>query len=297
LPILQIRLGLRAKGKDKFDFPQDLSQQLNPTNAKKKKIVSSAAGPHRNLHDSTLLDESDDCEATEATIESPSTNPSVLSTLPSEEEDLEESLLGKVNNASFKTDFSDAHNSNLEETRYALVTDNAGNTRTVLKQTITWLLENSVTTRSSERLIRVKQPASTPDLRHSHVIKVEKSAIQQGDWCVFETIERDDYLLGRIEVLTHVNGRTNERFVSEWRWDEAGANCDVQTLCSWFTIQRSDGIVTGKLEETPMISNGYFPCKYYVCSVPMPILDEEKSLRLSESTTDQLNLFLNLLEK
>jgi hypothetical protein len=29
----------------------------------------------------------------------------------------------------------------------------------------------------------------------------------------------------------------------------------------------------------------------------MPILDEEKSLRLSESTTDQLNLFLNLLEK
>lgn len=46
-----------------------------------------------------------------------------------------------------------------------------------------------------------------------------------------------------------------------------------------------------------MISNGYFPCKFYVCSVPMPILDEENSLRLSESTTDQLNLFLNLLEK
>ncbi|EFX76724.1 hypothetical protein DAPPUDRAFT_106771 [Daphnia pulex] len=53
----------------------------------------------------------------------------------------------------------------------------------------------------------------------------------------------------------------------------------------------------GKVEETPMISNGYFPCKYYVCSVPMPILDEEKSLPLSESSTDQLNLFLNLLEK
>jgi hypothetical protein len=114
---------------------------------------------------------------------------------------------------------------------------------------------------------------------------------------VFETIERDDYILGRIEVLTHVNGRTNERFVSEWRWDEAGENCDIQALCSWFNIQRSDGTVTGKVEETPMISNGYFPRKYYVCSVPMPILDEEKSLRLSESTTDQLNLFLNLLEK
>ena len=296
MPISQIYLGLRAKGKDKFDFPQDLSQQLNPTNAKKKKIVPSTAGHHpRNLHGSTLLDESDDCEATEATTESPSTIPSVLSTLQSEV--LEESLLGKVNNASFKTDFSDAHTSNLEETRYALVTSNAGNTRTVLKQTITWLLENSVTTRSSERLIRVKQPASTPDLRHLHVTTVEKAAIQQGDWCVFETIERDDYLLGRIEVLTHVNGRTNERFVSQWRWDEAGENCDVQALCSWFNIQRSDGTVTGKVEETPMISNGYFPCKYYVCSVPMPILDEEKSLRLSESTTDQLNLFLNLLEK
>lgn len=227
MPISQTHLGLRAKGKDKFDFPKDLSQQLNPNNAKKKKIVPSIAGPHpRNLYDCTLLDESDDCEATEATTESPSTIPSVLSTLPSEEEVLEESL-GKVNNASFKTDFSDAHTSNLEETWYALVTDNAGNTRAVLKQTITWLLENSVTTRSSKRLIRVKQPASTPDLRHLHVTTVEKAAIQQGDWCVFETIERDDYLLGRIEVLTHVNGRTNERFVSEWSWDEAGENCDV----------------------------------------------------------------------
>jgi hypothetical protein len=56
--------GLRFKGKEKFNFPQDLNQQLNPTNAKKKKIVPSTAGPYpRNSYDSTLLDESDDCEA------------------------------------------------------------------------------------------------------------------------------------------------------------------------------------------------------------------------------------------
>jgi hypothetical protein len=143
----------------------------------------------------------------------------------------------------------------------------------------------------------VKQPASTPDFRHAHVKKVRKTAIQQGDWCVFQTIERDDYLLGRVEVLTHVNGRTNERFVSEWRWDEAGKQCDVHTLCSWFNIERTGGTFTGKLEETYVISNGYFPCTYYVCSVPMPILDEDKSLRLSESTATQLNIFLNLIAK
>jgi hypothetical protein len=39
-----------------------------------------------------------------------------MSTLPSEEDVSEDSLLQKVNNAFFKTDFSDAHNSNLEET-------------------------------------------------------------------------------------------------------------------------------------------------------------------------------------
>ncbi|EFX79141.1 hypothetical protein DAPPUDRAFT_104605 [Daphnia pulex] len=51
-------LGLRAKGKDKFDFPQDLSQQLNSTNAKKKKIVPSTAGHHpRNLHDICMMNE------------------------------------------------------------------------------------------------------------------------------------------------------------------------------------------------------------------------------------------------
>jgi hypothetical protein len=58
LPISQIHLGLRAKGKDKFDFPQDLSQQLNSTNAKKKKIVPSTAGHHpRNLHDICMMNE------------------------------------------------------------------------------------------------------------------------------------------------------------------------------------------------------------------------------------------------
>ena len=203
----------------------------------------------------------------------------------------------KVNNASFKTDFSDTYNSNLEETRYGLVTDKNGNRRTALKQTITWLLENSVTTPSAERLIRVKQPASTPDFRHAHVKKVRKTAIQQGDWCVFQTIERDDCLLGRLEVLTHVNGRTNERFVSEWWWDEAGEQCDVHALFSWFNIERTGGTFTGKLDETYMISNGYFPCKYYVCSVHMPILDEDKSLRVSESTATQRNIFLNLIAK
>lgn len=241
--INELILGLRVKGKNRFDFPQDLSQQLNPTNAhQKKKIVPSTRGPHP-----PLLDESDDCEATEATSEPTSALPSFLSTLPSEEQDPEESLMKKVNNASFKTDFSDTYNSNLEETRYALVTDKNGNRRTALKQTITWLLKNSVTTRSAERLIRVKQPASTPDFRHAHVKKVKKTAIQQGDWCVFQTIERDDYLLGRVEVLTHVNGRTNERFVSEWRWDEAGEQCDVHTLFSWFNIERTVKTFTGRL--------------------------------------------------
>lgn len=272
---------MRVKAKDKFDFPQELCKQLNPPPPKKKKVSPSTGSlDSKNAGASVgaVLDESDDCEATEATTEQIAALPtmlnSLLSTLPTNEEVSNDSQLTKVNNATYRRNYSDAHNSNLENTRYALVTNKNGNTRTALKQPITWLLENSVTARSAERLIRVKQPASTPDHRHSQAKQVEKKAIQQGDWCVLETAEKDDYLLGRVEVLTNVHGKTNERFVSEWEWDEAADNCDIQTLCSWFNIQRTAGIFTGKLEETQMISNGYFPCKYYVCSVPMPVLDE-----------------------
>ena len=99
-------------------------------------------------------------------------------------------------------------------------------------------------------------------------------------------------------MLARANGKTNEKFVSEWKWNEAKDDCDVHVLCSWFNIQRTAaGNITGKLEETNMISNGYSPCQYYACSVPMPIFDGEKSLRLSASTTAQLNIFLNLLKE
>lgn len=86
--------------------------------------------------------------------------------------------------------------------------------------------------------------------------------------CFSNDQKRRRHLFGRIEVLNHLHGRTNESFF--WRWDEVEEHCDVKSLCSWLIIPWYDGTVKGKLEETPLISNWYFSCKYYMS----PMLDD-----------------------
>ena len=70
--------------------------------------------------------------------------------------------------------------------------------------------------------------------------------MRQGDLCVFQTIEGDDHLFGRVEVIIHTKGKTNQRFVEEWNWVQADENCDVSPLCTWYNIQ-----------QTTVISNWY----------------------------------------
>ena len=83
--------------------------------------------------------------------------------------------------------------------------------------------------------------------------------------------------------------------MSEWKWDEATENCDVEVLCTWYDFERKSGKITGRLEETQMIRNGFFPCKFYICTCPRPIFfysNNEKSLSLTQETVFQLIPFM-----
>lgn len=269
-------------------FPKDLGELLNGESQKKKSEISTASEP-----EDTVLDESDECELT-ADVDGSESEPCQV-----EDASCVDSLLDMVNNASYRKYYDTHYSPQLENTRYAIVTAKDGTERTVLKGGIVWLLENNVTTRSSDRNTRVKQKVSTEERVYKEVTRVEKTVLQQGDWCVFHTEEKNNCRLGRVEVLIHTKGKTNQRFVDEWKWNEAEKNCDVGVLCTWFDFERTPrsnrslGNVTGKLVPTPMKNNGYFPCKYYLCSVPLPKFDEKRSLNLSPSTVTQLNTFLN----
>jgi len=73
--------------------------------------------------------------------------------------------------------------------------------------------------------------------------------------------------------------------VSEWKWNEAAEICDVEVFCTWYDFERKSGKITQRLEETQMIRNGFFLCKFYIRTSPRPICiysNNENSLRLTQ---------------
>jgi len=100
---------------------------------------------------------------------------------------------------------------------------------------------------------------------------------------------------GRGQARNAEEKSVKSRFVSEWKWDEAAENCDVEVLCTWYDFERKSGKITERLEETQMIKNGFFSCKFYICTCPRPIFlnsNNEKSLRLTQETVFQLIPFM-----
>ena len=80
-----------------------------------------------------------------------------------------------------------------------------------------WRLENSVTRLtaiSEDRNVRVTQCVTTDENLFQVVNEVGKLPIKQGDWCVFLTEEKDNFLLGQVKVLVHYNAKKcSQRFV------------------------------------------------------------------------------------
>ena len=151
-----------------------------------------------------FFDESDDCITTDilpVSVHDPNKTQNNLS------------LLNQVNNAQFK-DYSSRHTTHLESTRYCVIVSGKGEKTTALKRSVVWRLENSVTAISKDRNVRVDAMCHDRQNLFQVVNEVGKLAIKQGDWCVFLTEEKDNFLLGQVKVLVHYNPKKcSQRFV------------------------------------------------------------------------------------
>ena len=86
------------------------------------------------------------------------------------------------------------------------------------------------------------------------------------------------------------------RCVNEWNVDE---KTETRVLCQWYNMVRENGKLTGKLTRTFMFSNGYYSCKYYICtcSIPKSVqLEDEDGLLFDAEVVNQLSRFCQFKE-
>lgn len=125
--------------------------------------------------------------------------------------------------------------------------------------------------------------------------KVEKTPLTTGHWTVFDTTGGKDYLLGQALALVEIDGKNNH-YVNEWK---VGDKKEIRALCQWYNMKRENGILTGKLTRTFMFSNGYYSCKYYTCTCPIPQFvrpADEQCLVFDAEVVSQLSRFCKFKE-
>ena len=170
-----------------------------------------------------------------------------------------------------------------------------GHTQVVSKQSICGFLEGMMWKNSSDRKWRFAGCPSGFFKRRRTVKKVEKTTLKNGLWAVFITADGRDYLLGQVLSLVAMDGKSI-RCVNEWNVDE---KTETRVLCQWYNMVRENGKLTGKLTRTFMFSNGYFSCKYYICTCPIPKsvqLEDEDGLLFDAEVVNQLSRFCQFKE-
>ena len=195
-------------------------------------------------------------------------------------------------------DFPESGNLNLYNSAFVRLVGKDRKERVVKKSSVVWFLENSRRKLSSDRKLRVMQSATFND-RQRRVIKiVEKRTVRVGDWCIFKSDDKNFiFLIGRVLSLAVMDGKKNEgsKYVWEWKSGEKN-NCDkIGALCVWYSFERINGKITGRLIETQMNSHGFYPCHHYICSSPpqkFSILGDVSSLSLTPQTVQQIDEFM-----
>lgn len=282
---------MRVSGKNKYCFSKQLAEQLFRMKRKKK------TGNSCDEDNSDLLDESDESHY--------EVSPDQIVTVFNREssEDVSEDVLrvdadndefdalSAVMNGTFR-DISKTHpvHSNIENTAFATIARSDGHIQVVSKQTICWFLEGIVWKNSRDRKWRFKGCPSGFFEKQKKITTVEKMTLKKGHWAVFITIDGKDYLLGQVLALVTVDGKINN-YISEWRGDE---KIEIRALCQWYDMERENGKFTGKLKRTFMFSNGYYSCKYYICTCPVPKVmqfDDGHCLMLDQTAVSQLSRF------
>ena len=135
--------------------------------------------------------------------------------------------------------------------------------------------------------------------RQRRVIKiVEKRTVRVGDWCIFKSDDKNFiFLIGRVLSLAVMDGKKNEGSKYVWKWKSGEKNNydKIGALCVWYSFERINGKITGKLNETQMNSHGFYACHHYICSSPPPkfsILGDVSSLSLTPQTVQQIDEFM-----
>ena len=250
---------MNSNGKNYFVFDEKLTSRLFGID-------------NRNTsHLSDPIDESDECEATEL---NPANNEEGEDFR--DQHDLE--MLKALCEADMKDYSSQLSMAKLDDTQYACIADSTGCIRTVKKSSIVWFMEAGVSRLSNDRIQRVMQTANFYDRQKSIVTEVGKQTVRLGDWCLFKTIDGDNYFLGRVLSLSFIEGSCGQRSKLIWEWD--GVQKNIGALCVWFSFERFGTQLTGLLHETNKFTHAYHPFEYYICSCPPPRF--EKNLRSSD---------------
>ena len=280
---------MRVSGKDKYCFNKQLAEQLFRIKKTRKKNDNSTSSA-----DYEFLDESD--ESHFDLREDVFSREAQENNLEEGDRDYEFDTLGAVMNGTFR-DLSKTHpvHDNIKNTAFATLVLPDGHTQVVSKQSICWFLEGMVWKNSSDRKWRFAGCPSGFFKRRRTVKKVEKTTLKNGLWAVFITADGRDYLLGQVLSLVAMDGKSI-RCVNEWNVDE---KTETRVLCQWYNMVRENGKLTGKLTRTFMFSNGYYSCKYYICTCPIPKsvqLEDEDGLLFDAEVVNQLSRFCQFKE-
>lgn len=151
-----------------------------------------------------------------------------------------------------------------EESKYALVVNPDGSTKSVLKSTIVWLLTESKGTLSSDRLKRVRSYAGTSNenqqkRRNRNVnqlsfnLLIKSDEISVGEWCIFQLLQdknlnfdelSEQYVvqncvIGAIAGFKFEEGKSETE--KEFKFDTASLSCEtfdkkrkLMVLSTWY---------------------------------------------------------------
>ena len=202
-----------------------------------------------------------------------------------------DNLMSCLRSANLK-DYSNLSTNNylsLESSSYAKIYSHDGSVRLFKKSSIVWLLESGVKKLSNDRRLRVMQSVSFTEQNKHIITKVEtRKTIQLGDYCVFQRLNRKNFLIGRVLSFALAGNYKKSGAMWEWKVDDKNiGKCSV--LCYWFKAEEVQNNLTGNLIECDVSIPGFYSCDNYVCSLPDPCrnldnlyLDSKTSKTLTE---------------
>lgn len=187
-------------------------------------------------------------------------------------------------------------NSEIDSSPFVRISDDNGEDRTIRKSTLIWLLTDSTPKLSNDRLSRVK---STPQKKscvrrldfssstHSSMCLIENEQVKIGDWCIFNSEEQDDTIvgnklfLGNILAFQYIKGNTQRE--KRYTWDYAPTTFEedddrkvqgLEVLAMWFDIDSNGNV----LKENSN-NNFYINIDFYKATLSNPpIINEQLSL-------------------